>query len=149
MTVQTDGIHFTEGATGTPSRLRATSSQHSSHFFSLFFSLIFFIVFCIRGLVTKSRALFGIPRSESPRADVLPPTPPYLPPFFCVCVFVFSYALRPHCVCVCVSSSFFFLYLPVSAFCTHLLHAGCPFTPLPVFHTICESVSLGLSVCSC
>ena len=45
-------------------------------FFSFLLFDFFFIVFCVRGLVTKSRALFGIPRSESPRADVPPRHPP-------------------------------------------------------------------------
>ena len=116
------------------------------------FFLFFLLCFCIRGLVTKPRALFGFPRSEvRGRTSFHPPLripPPPILFFLGVCALIrIKNSLR---VCVCVSSFFvFFFTFPVSAFCTHLLHAGCPLTPLPVFHTICESVSLGLSVCVC
>lgn len=135
-----DGIHFTVGATGTC----------ILYFFVLNLSVstpasCFVVVYCVclSGFVTKSAVLFGIPAPKSEGGCTSSCIS-----LHCVCVSLHclcSYKLTSllyACVCVC----FVFFYLFSSTFCTHLFHAGCPFTPLPAFHTICESVSLGPSV---
>ena len=144
------------GATGTFILLlcQISASQHPHLPLSLTSSLrlrfIFVIIVCLSRVVTKSRVLFGIPalKSEGSR----PSLPPLCIFLCCVSVCVCSYKhkeliVRP-CVCVCVCACVCVIfYLFVSAFCTQLFHPGCPLIPLPVFHTICVSVSLLPSVC--
>lgn len=93
----------------------------------------------VRGLVTKSTPLAGIPAAPT-HLSLLP-----------LCV-------RP-AASVCSSPSgspwlsstvrLMFATCLLSPFCTHLFDAGCPFTPRLAPHTICERVIVAFRVHVC